>query len=390
VNRIPSFLKWLVINVLALAILTSVFYFRGQQQEIANNLELDTKTQINSLLIQLADDDRTSRAFVLLIKENDTELVAINISPKIAIQFGEAGLMSAEQAGTQVSPEVISDAIATATGIRIDGTITLQRLAIAGLVDSVDGVEVNAKAGLLVSGPDEDPLYVPPGQQRLDGQHAAGYAMFQQFIEDESALFSRTNEVIRAIFNNVPIESGALDETLASLGSLARSDISTQDISDFFLSLNRLNLWPAANYQTIETQLSELELMPETDWLEVKQPETYSLLAKLVPNTLLQSDQSPVRFEVLSEFSIDRAVVASEISELNLRFIDGGRIDSPPITQIKVSVSANISDVEALRAKLGLEDVLFEWDFTLGEYSDVRIVIGVDYRDRDQVLESVN
>jgi hypothetical protein len=93
---------------------------------------------------------------------------------------------------------------------------------------------------------------------------------------------------------------------------------------------------------------------------------------------------------VLSEFSIDRAVVASEISELNLRFIDGGRIDSPPITQIKVSVSANISDVEALRAKLGLEDVLFEWDFTLGEYSDVRIVIGVDYRDRDQVLESVN
>ena len=390
-NRIPVFIKWLVGTVLALTVLTGAFFVRGQQQpDQVDLIPQSGNSELNSLLIQLANDEKETLGLALLVKEKNSGLKVFNISPRVAVAFGEAGVMTAAQAGTQVPPDVIANGLSSAIGIKIDGTLTLQRLALAGLVDSLGGIEVNPQAGLLVSSLDQDALYVAPGRQKLDGQYAAGYALTKQFIEDDASQFVRINEVLRAVFNNIPIDDSQLDETLAALGSLARSDVSTTEISEFFVSLNQLNMWPAANYLTVITDSSELELMPDSDWLRVRQPDNWNLVARTAPKSVLIYRQNTLRVEVSSESPIDRLVVADELAQLGLEFIDGGYVETPEVTSIRIGAGTNMALIEELRNRLGLQDVPIEWDFELGEYSDAKVVIGVDYRDRDQNLESVN
>ena len=387
-NRIPEFIKWLAVTLLSLALLTAGFFFRGQQVAQEEAITPTANSEIRTLLVQFAEDDKSIAGLALLVKEVNTGLQVVNISPNTAMAFGETGLMTVQEAGTQVSPRAIADSVSVATGIRIDATLSLQRLAIAGLVDSVGGIEVDAQTGLLVSGPDQQPLYVAPGQQTLSGQYAAGYALVKQFIENEDVQISRMNVILRGMFNDLSIDESFVDQTLAALGSLARSDVSTADLATFLVSLNQQNLWPAAAYQKVSTEVSQLELMPDSTWVRVKQPDTWNSIVDNSPRALIYPGSTKIRVEVKSQLAADRVIVADEIAQLGYGFIDGGYVETPEITQITTSVSANIEDVETLRNKLGLNDVPIIWDFTLASYADVRIIIGMDYRDRE--LGSIN
>lgn len=386
-NRVPEFIKWLIITLLSLTLLTVGFFVRGQQIEQDQSVTA-ANSQIKTLLVQLAEDDKSVAGLALLIKEPGSGFQVLNISPQVATQFGEAGLMTVQQAGAQVSPRAIADAISVATGIRIDATLALQRLAIAGLVDSVGGVDVDATTGLLVSSLDQEPLYVAPGQQKLSGQYAAGYAIVKQFIENEEIQIGRMNVVLRAMLSNLSFDEATVDETLAALGSLARSDVSTSELASFLVSINQQNLWPAARYKKAVTEPSELELMPKSTWQRIKQPDTWNLIAQDNPRALVYPGTTKIRVEVQAQVPADRVIIADEISQLGLGFIDGGVIETPQITQITTSVTANIEEVENLRNKLGLADVPITWDFTLASYADVRIIVGVDYRDRE--IEGLN
>lgn len=387
-NRVPVFIKWLTATLLSLALLTATFFLRGQQIEQEAAFTPFANSEIKTVLLQLAEDDKSISGLALLVKEPGTGLQVLNIPPQVATQFGQAGLMTIQQAGTQVSPREIADALSISMGVRIDATLALQRLAIAGLVDSVGGVDVTATSGLLVSGPDQEPLYVAPGQQKLTGQYAAGYALVKQLIENEDEQINRMNIVIRAMLNNLPMEQSTIAETLASLGSLARSDVSVDDLATFFVAINQQNLWPAANYVKVDTDSSGLELMPDTTWLRIKQPKLWDELAKISPRVLVYPGSTAIRVEVKSQFAGDRVLIADQIAQLGLGFIDGGSSETPEITQITTSVTADIEKVEALRNNLGLSEVPIVWDFTLDSYADVRIVVGLDYRDRE--IEGLN
>lgn len=377
-NRIPEYLKWLVITVVSLALLTSAFFIRGQQQP--GDVSVPAQSgDLKTLLVQFAGDDKATGGLALLVKEEKVGLRVFNISPRVVSLFGSAGLMTAADAGTQVPPNVVAEAIATATGIRIDGTLTMQRLAIAGLVDSVGGVQVDAKSGLLVSGPNEEAKYVAPGIQTLDGQHAAGYAMIRQVIESEDEQVARMDEVIRALFSKLPTDDAKADETIAALGSLARSNVSTADISKFLVSLNREDLWQKVKFSTVITDRSELELSNTSDWLRVRQPDTFKKVAKIAPRSLMHFTDTNLRVEVATNNPNHRAKIAGEIAQLGFNFIDGGYSRTPDETTIRISASVKKEDIEKLKAKLGLEEITETWDFTLAGYADVRVVIGADY-----------
>lgn len=385
-HRIPVFIKWLVATLGALALLTGIFFVRGQQQPDAiSTVPQNSSTDLKTLLVQFSGDNEASGGVAILVKENTNTLRIFNISPRVAMSFGDAGIMTLAEAGTQVPSSQVADGVSVATGIRIDGTITLQRLAVAGLVDSVGGVQVNSLTGLLVSTGDADPMYVPPGIQTLDGQHAAGYAMVKQFVENENSQVARLNEILAGIFIKVPSEGGKLDETFSALGSLARSDVSTSEIAKFFNSINEAKLWPKAKFNSIVMDQSELELMPDSNWLRVRQPDTWRLIAKYTPKSIMHFSQTKMRVEISSELPLDRTVIAGEITQLGFRFVDGGYAKTPETTSIYISGDVSISDIEALRTKLGLPDSQINWDFKLGEYTDVRIVVGRDYRDQNPI-----
>ncbi len=117
-------------------------------------------------------------------------------------------------------------AISALTGVRIDGSFVLDRLAFAGLVDSVNGVPVVVKRPMLINDDKgEFVMVIPEGARTLSGPEAAYYVMYLGPYEKESARIARFSDVLEKVIAALPEDPVRMGQILTSLGSLARSTI---------------------------------------------------------------------------------------------------------------------------------------------------------------------
>lgn len=265
-NRIPSFLKWLISSILAVALLTGVFFLRGDGQatplpaEItasptaspSSSVTTEPATNINNLMIALIDSEQKIVSVTVLRQTTDgTKLAVVNVDPATLIVPPGQGFVPISDSGLQGSFDGVDQAISGALGIPIDGSIYLQRLALAGLVDGVGGVTINSENLYRVSEPGDAAEYVRPGSALLAGGPAAGYAMLKSEFETTDEFMNRTNQVLRAVFDNQQGDEARVDEVLSALGSLAQSNVPTQSIARLIVELRASNLWPSANISRV-------------------------------------------------------------------------------------------------------------------------------------------
>jgi anionic cell wall polymer biosynthesis LytR-Cps2A-Psr (LCP) family protein len=264
VNRIPSFLKWLISSLLAVALLTGVFVLRGDGQaaplppEITDSpsaspsATTDPATDIDNLMVALVDSEQKIVSVTVLRQSDDgSKFAIVNIDPSALIVPPGQGFVPISDAGLQGSFDGVDQAIAGAYGIPIDGSIYLERLALAGLVDGVGGVTINSDNLYRISEPGEPASYVRLGSAVLPGGPAAGYAMIKSNFETTDQFMNRTNQVLRAVFENLQGDEARVDEVLSALGSLAKSNVSTQSIARLIVELRAANLWPSANISRV-------------------------------------------------------------------------------------------------------------------------------------------
>lgn len=257
-NRIPSFLKWLISSILAIAVLTGVFVLRGDGQAAPLPAEItaspspsstaEPATDINDLMIALIDSNQKIVSVTVLRQSSDgTKFAIVNIDPTTLIVPPGQGFVPISDAGLQGSFAGVDKAISGALGIPIDGSILLQRLALAGLVDDVGGVTIDSKNLYRVSEEGKPAQYVRLGSAVLEGGSAAGYAMVKSKFETTDEFMNRTNQVLRAVFENQTGDQARIDEVLSALGSLAQSNVPTQSIARLLVELRTANLWPNAS-----------------------------------------------------------------------------------------------------------------------------------------------
>ena len=261
-NRIPSFLKWLISSILAIALLTGVFVIRGDGQAAPLPAELtasptpsstsEPASDINNLMILLIDSEQKIVSVTVLRQSEDGKKFAIvNIDPETLIVPPGQGFVPIRDAGLQGSFDGVDQAISGALGIPIDGSMFLQRLALAGLVDGVGGVTIDSDNLYRVSESGEAAEYVRPGSALLPGGAAAGYAMVKSEFETTDEFMDRTNQVLRAVFENIQGDQARVDEVLSALGSLAKSNVPTSSIARLIVELRTDNLWPSANISRV-------------------------------------------------------------------------------------------------------------------------------------------
>ena len=259
-NRVPSFLKWLISSILAVALLTGVFVLRGDGQAAPLPAELtaspsataEPANDINNLMIALIDSNQKIVSVTVLKQSSDgTNLAIVNIDPATLIVPPGQGFVPISDAGLQGSFDGVDRAISGALGIPIDGSILLQRLALAGLVDGVGGVTIDSENLYRVSESGQPAEYVRPGSAVLDGGAAAGYAMVKSKFETTDEFMERTNQVLRAVFENQQGDAARVDEVLSALGSLAKSNVPTQSIARLIVELRADNLWSSANISRV-------------------------------------------------------------------------------------------------------------------------------------------
>lgn len=130
-------------------------------------------------------------------------------------------------------------AVAATLGVHIDASWRLDRKALAGLVDSVNGVTVEVAQRLRIRDED-DQLVVTlrPGTQRLSGTNASWYAVGDVIGNSESAQAARFADVVTKTLARLPDDDLAIRESLTALGTLAPSTIATQDLASYLAELS--------------------------------------------------------------------------------------------------------------------------------------------------------
>jgi len=264
VNRIPSFLKWLISSILAIAILTGVFVVRGDGQAAPLPVELTATPSpipsptaqpagdINNLMIALIDSEQKIVSVTVLRQSEDgTKFGIVNVDPATLIVPPGQGFVPISDAGLQGSFDGVDQAISGALGIPIDGSMYLRRLALAGLVDGVGGVTINSENLYRVNEAGEPAEYVRFGSALLPGGPAAGYAMVKSKFETTDQFMSRTNQVLRAVFENQQGDQARVHEVLSALGSLAQSNVPTDSIARLIVELRAANQWSSASISRV-------------------------------------------------------------------------------------------------------------------------------------------
>lgn len=101
----------------------------------------------------------------------------------------------------------LQEALSRATGVRIDGTLVLDYVGLAAVIDAVGGVSIS--------------------QQRMSGINAAHYAGFIVDDEPESARTLRSQEVFNDFFRRLPAKAAEMRALVNLLGLSARSNMPT-------------------------------------------------------------------------------------------------------------------------------------------------------------------
>lgn len=215
--------------------------------------------------------------------------------------------------------------VSTLLLVRVDATLTLDRLALAGLVESVHGISVDVGLGSLT----------------LDGVSAADYATELKPGESEAVRQERAHAVIVQALRGLPDTDEAMRQLLASLGSLARSTATNDELVPLLEQVHE----DALSGSMLQAELPVTVVTTgSTDAVVVDHDEAARLLARMFPADLLSTGQTPLPRVVLESAGASAGYllrVRRELTDSGAAVIDGGT--SPlPLKVSRVLISAGI------------------------------------------------
>lgn len=175
-------------------------------------------------------------------------------------------------------------AVAATLGLHVDASWRLDRKALAGLVDSVNGVSVEVPRRTRIRD-EEGELVVTlrPGVQRLSGTTASWYAVGDVVGGTDLQQAGRFAEVFTKTLARLPDDDLAIRESLTALGTLAPSTIATQDLASYLDELGTAVRSGAVTSATVPTTLVQLGLFG-LRWADFTA--ATPLLRRLLPDSL--------------------------------------------------------------------------------------------------------
>ena len=215
-----------------------------------------TAVSDSSLLVSLRDEGQISSAQVQGFRQGGSA-AGVLLPSRLILDVRAGGSRPLSQLAEETVVQPISDAL----GVRIDAAWSLQRLALAGLVDAVDGIVVITDVSFVRASPTGVTEVITPGEHRLNGLTAAAYATYLGVGEDESARLARFSAVLNAAILALPSDPKQVAEIVASLGSTSRVSLTIEQLTDRLLAWQealRTDRSPATKVPTTEIPLGSI------------------------------------------------------------------------------------------------------------------------------------
>ena len=260
-----------------------------------------------TVLLQLKNDE--GKAVVnLLLGGDPAEHAGSSLSLPPGLLIPTPNVLPLQATPGSADTLAAKNGVSTLLLVRIDATLTLDRLALAGLVESVNGITVDLGLGSVT----------------LDGVTAADYATQLRSGESEADLQARAREVLVQALRGLPSTDETMRQLLASLGSLARSTATNDELIPLLAQI-RVD---ALSGNLIRANLPVTVVSTGvTNSVVVNAPVARELIDQMFPTDSLTTGQTPLPRVVLEAAGASAGYalkIRRQLTESGVAVIDGG------------------------------------------------------------------
>lgn len=335
-------------------------------------------TKQHALLIQVRNDDEIAVNNAIAVAGGPIDSSITTVLPGLVVDVA-GDKTTTLGASAKIDDTLASvDAITDLLGADIGGGLVLDPLALTGLVDSVGGIVVKVKAPLLITDAKNNVVdIIEPGLQTLNGVKATEYSLALGKGEVDRA--ARFTEVLNQIIFRLPGEPERMRQLLTSLGSLARSTVSTDDLVDVLTVLHEDTI----NGSKVNAMLP-VDQTREDKVVTLNRPKAERQLRSTMPELLFAPGEAP-RTRVLTVNATGKAAPAVAAHEQLLVagdvYLDGGVTEPEAITMVQVQSSqdATLERGKQVAQALGLSPLAVVVNDQSNPRVDVTVILGKDF-----------
>lgn len=341
--------------------------------------------EAQTLLLQVRNDADLGAGNLIAGVGGDLPPAQLLVASRLIVDVPGAGQQTLGQSARMLDRSASQDALSDLLALRIDGTLSLGRLALAGMVDYVGGITVDVDQEITSSDPDSGlrTVVVPAGMQTLDGTQAAAYALAWLPDEPEAARMARYSQVMTATISGLPDDALRIESMLTSLGGSARTTAPTTTVAKFVLALRGAILAGGQQVRVLPT--TDIEAGEKLAVVRVDLGAADAVTSALFgPAVLTGVDSNPrvlVRNGVgtpgLGASARDRLVAAGMV------YVNGGNADA--FGQVRTQVIVADSTLAALALgeqvveALKVQDAVVQIADSGQNVADVVVVLGADF-----------
>lgn len=343
----------------------------------SNHNKEKVRTQ-RTLLFQMKGADGTAVSSALIAEDPKSgQGAVVLIQPQVIANV--LGVATGDFSHTLVTGGINGsrNALSDLMGVTIDGSWVVDTTAMARLVDSIGGVQVNVDV-VVQRGRQ---VLLNPGPQRLSGASAVAFATYLAPGEQEQTRLTRLQAVFDAIITHLPKDTASL------LGSLGRGSVTTQStaiVADVLQRLGQDDAKDNVQYQSLPvTKVDVDENQRFRIDADANKQLVDNLLAQSVPPGARKTGNRVLVLNGVGTPGLSEKVRAKLVAK-GFVFIGRGNAQHfgftktlvlvPSATQQSASVGQDVA-----RA-LGVSVSQVQTTDEIGTIADVVVIIGADFK----------
>lgn len=388
-----------------------------------------------TLLIQARNDDELGVDNVIFGVGGGLSTAELLVPSRLVVEPVGSGPETLADTARALNRSTSQTVLGELFAARIDTTLSLGRLALAGMVDFVGGIDVQVNTAITSVDPQtgQRVVVVAAGQQHLAGTQAAAYALAWPTGEPETARLERYSQVMTRTIAALPDDQLRIEQMLSSLGGSARTTSSRTQVASMLLALrpalaadsqvsgvlptvggteptvtaspSPTQTEPATPAETATSNATPAETAtptasptataaatppnvagaePGLRLVRIRLPEASRLVSRLLSGALL--DPQDVRPRVLVRDGVGMAGVSTQarlrISDAGMVSIEGGATEPLGRTETRIDVGSGADSAELgerIADALGLPDTAVRPDQNVVEGSEATVVLGSDF-----------
>jgi LytR cell envelope-related transcriptional attenuator/LytR_cpsA_psr family len=380
---------WALVAVLGVVLvgwLIALVAGSGGQAEPEPSASATAPAQQSTLLIQVRNDSEFGSDNMVAGVGGGLPAAQVLVPSRLIVDVPGAGQQTLGQSARLLDRTASQDSLSDLLALRIDGTLSLGRLALAGMVDFVGGITVDVDKPVTLADPQtgEETLVVPAGQQLLDGTQAAAYALaWLPDEEPEAARLARFSTVMTETISRLPDDQLRIEQMLTSLGGSARTTTSTTDAAAFLVQMRQGILAGGQQVRVLPT--TDIEAGSGVQVVRADLGAADPMLATLLPDAQLGDESSPrvlvqngVGIPGLGASARDKLVAAGMV------YINGGNAEEFGRLQTVVLIGDDSPAAQQLGGQvadaLGVPPTSVAVAEDGQNVADVVVVLGADFQ----------